>query len=239
MNAERQRIKHYAQLCEQYLVGPAEDRAIATAELLDHLSDAAEAEELEQTLERFGPPEAAAALFSRDRARPLAAMGDRLVAAAIDNLPLIVVTVALLVEALVRGSPVTVTFPPFVYVAFTGGCAALVPVCDVYPSGWLQALGIPVALAWSILALGLMESRWGATPGKLLLHMRVVTEEGIRISVHSGLVRRLSFLVGPLAWLDWVPVLWGDRQRVLDKVSATKVVFVGRTPKREGPARAE
>ena len=37
-------------------------------------------------------------------------------------------------------------------------------------------------------------------------------------------MRRLSFLAGPLAWLDWLPILGGDRRRALDRIADTGVV---------------
>jgi hypothetical protein len=52
----------------------------------------------------------------------------------------------------------------------------------------------------------------------------VVTEAGLRISALAGVVRRTSFLVGPLAWLDWLPFLANRRRRVLDYLARTKVV---------------
>lgn len=82
------------------------------------------------------------------------------------------------------------------------------------------------ALAWSILGLGVLEALTGATPGKRLRGLKVVTQNGLRVPVVTAVVRRLSFLVGPFAWLDWIPVLWGGRGRVLDLVAGTKVVVV-------------
>jgi hypothetical protein len=40
----------------------------------------------------------------------------------------------------------------------------------------------------------------------------------------TSVVRRLSLLAGPSAWLDWLPQFWGDRRRLLDRLTRTKVV---------------
>ncbi|MEV6030716.1 RDD family protein [Nonomuraea sp. NPDC052116] len=94
----------------------------------------------------------------------------------------------------------------------------------LHAAGLLYTLGVPLALAWSIVGLGLLEAWTGTTPGKRAMKLRVVTEAGLRIRPVAGIVRRLSLLLGPFVWLDWAPVVWGDRRRVLDHLVATKVV---------------
>jgi uncharacterized RDD family membrane protein YckC len=226
MSDDQQTIAEYAHKVEYRLVGSAQQKASARAELVEHLSDAADAGELAEALERLGSPEAAAGLFAP--ARPAASFGRRAVAALIDNVPLLAVTVALLARDLARGGGTFAAFPPYVYVRLGEAVCLGPPVgadCGAYDgAGLLSSLGIPVALAWSILGLGLLESRTGATPGKRLLGLWVVTEAGLRISALAGVVRRTSFLVGPLAWLDWLPFLANRHRRVLDYVARTKVV---------------
>jgi uncharacterized RDD family membrane protein YckC len=228
MSDDQQVIQEYARRVEDRLVGPAQQKASARAELVEHLTDAADAGELAEALARLGGPEAAAGSFAP--ARPEASFGRRLAAALIDNLPLLGVTVALLVQDLARGGQVLAAFPPFLYLQLAEGVCIGPPVgldCGAYDdAGLLYSLGIPIALAWSILGLGILESRTGATPGKRLLGLWVATEAGLRISALAGVVRRTSFLVGPLAWLDWLPFLANRRRRVLDFVAGTKVVVV-------------
>jgi len=225
VNATHDTIAEYVRRMERHLVGSKADREGARAELEELLADAAEAGEFEATLDSLGSPDEAARAFTRGRERTAASMADRLMAAAVDNLPLIALAVALFVRGIANGRA-TFTFPPFAYVEVAGGCAALVPPCGVYNGGTLYAVGLPLALLWSIVALGLLESWTGATPGKRLLGLRVVTEDGIRIRPYAGMVRRMSFLAGPIAWLDWIPALWGERQRILDRVAATRVIRV-------------
>jgi uncharacterized RDD family membrane protein YckC len=101
--------------------------------------------------------------------------------------------------------------------------------CNAYEgAGLLYALAVPLALAWSIIGLGLMESRFASTPGKRMFGISVVTETGVRISLRAGVMRRISFLLGPLAWLDWIPFLANRRRRLLDYLAQTNVVEAAR-----------
>lgn len=210
MSDDRQTIEYYAQAFERCLAGPAQDRTRSRAELVAHLYDAAEAGELAEAVQRLGSPRSAAALFTRAGTAPLASINQRLRAALIDLLPLIGVTIALTVRQVQDGSSVQVAFPPS-YVYQPGG-------------GILQTVGVPLALIWSILVLGILETRTGSTPGKRLLGLTVVTETGLRVPLRACVVRRLSLLAGPFAWLDWLPQLWGERRRLLDRLTRTKVI---------------
>jgi uncharacterized RDD family membrane protein YckC len=233
---DQQTIADYTRAFERHLAGTAADKARSKAALVEHLSDAADAGELAEALQRLGSPEAAAASFAKERSASPASMRARLLAALLDNLPLLGVAIALFVQGIGRGSSIVGAFPPFVYVQFGGVCVALAPVpCGAYEGGLLYAVGVPLALAWSILGLGLLESRTGATPGKRLLGLRVVTQSGLRVHPAAGTIRRLSFLLGPIAWLDWAPALWGERRRILDYVADTKVVIA--TPGTRAPRR--
>jgi uncharacterized RDD family membrane protein YckC len=210
MSDDRQVIEDYAEAFGRCLAGPARDKTRSRAELVAHLYDAAEAGELTEALQRLGSPRSAAALFTWARTAPLASMNQRLRAALVDLVPLIGVTIALAVRQAETGPRVLLAFPPSLVYQPGGGI--------------LHALGVPLALAWSILVLGILESRTGSTPGKRLLGLTVVTETGLRAPLVPCLVRRLSLLAGPFAWLDWLPQLWGERRRFLDRLAGTKVV---------------
>ncbi|MEV0830011.1 RDD family protein [Nonomuraea rubra] len=228
MSNEQEIIDDYAERVGRHLLGSSRDKA--KAELGAHLSDAAEAGELEHALSRLGTPREAAVTFAGLASAPPAPMDVRLVAVVIDNLPLVGVTLTLLVRGIFRiaelGSGFSLAFPPFVYVKIGEGCVAVGPVqCDVYGyAGLLYTVGVPLALLWSIAGLGLVEAWTGTSPGKRLMGLCVVTEAGLRIHPVTGIVRRLSLVLGPIAWLDWVPVAWGDRRRVLDHLTGSKVV---------------
>lgn len=232
---EQQQIDEYADEFARHLVAPPDERRQRRAELVGHLADAAEAGELAAALDRLGSPESAAKSFAGERTRPLALPGRRFAAAAVDNLPLIGVTIALLVLDVTRASTTgggfAASFPPTPYLEIGDACVTVAPLdcgTEAYPgAGLFRAIGVPAALLWSILGLGVLESRTGTTPGKRMLRLRVVTEDGLRISTGTALLRRLSFLLGPLAWLDWIPLLWGDRRRLLDRLTGSKVVSDG------------
>lgn len=230
MSDVRQTIDDYTDKVARHLVGAERDKA--RAELGDHLAEAAEAGELSEALERLGTPAEAAASFAELRNAKPARTDIRFIAVLIDNLPLVGISIALFVQGLIRtiegGSGFTVSFPPATYFRFGEGCVAFTPLrCGAYDdSGLVYTLGFPIALAWSIIGLGLIEARTGMTPGKRLMKLRVVTEDGLRIHPITGIVRRLCLLLGPFAWVDWVPAVWGDRRRILDRLTETKVVPV-------------
>ncbi|SEM25831.1 RDD family protein [Nonomuraea pusilla] len=225
MNDDQRRIDHYADAFERRLACSAAERARRRAELVEHLTDAAEAGDLDDALARLGDPEHAAEAFTRGGSAAEASFGRRIGAALVDNLPLVAVAVGLLVQSASRGGTIAGAFPPFVYVRSRDFCVSLLPTaCSQDDGGLLHAIGLPLALAWSIVGLALLESRSGATPGKRLAGLRVVTEAGLLLRPGQALVRRLSFLLGPAAWLDWLPFLSGERRRLLDHVTHARVV---------------
>jgi uncharacterized RDD family membrane protein YckC len=240
-------IDDYARRFEQHLPGPAHERARSRAELVEHLSDAADAGELPAAMERLGSPEQAAATFSRFRSAPAAEVADRLLAALLDHLPFVAVTVAILVNGIVGAATsaqgFAMTLPPFVAVEIGGVCVSPAPIqCDnaqYEAAGLLATLGIPLALAWSILGVGLIEARTGTTPGKRLRGLRVVTDAGLRVPAGTAVARRLSLLAGPLVWVDWAPVLWGEPRRLLDLATGTRVVVADPAVSRAADEAAE
>jgi uncharacterized RDD family membrane protein YckC len=234
VNEDLSAIEDYARRFEEHLPGSAQDRARSRAELFEHLSDAAEAGELPEALARLGTPEEAAGTFSTFRFAPPATMSDRFAAALLDHLPFVAVTVAILVSGIVDavsgGQGFAMTFPPFVAFQIGDACVSLAPFqCehDGYrAAGPLSSVGVPLALAWSIVGLALVEARTGTTPGKRRRRLQVVTDAGLRVPLGTALARRLSLLTGPFAWLDWVPFLWGEQRRVLDLATGTRVVVI-------------
>jgi hypothetical protein len=51
----------------------------------------------------------------------------------------------------------------------------------------------------------------------------------LKLRPSAALLRRTSLLAGPLAWVDWMPLLWGDRRRLLD------LAVGGRVTSGDGP----
>lgn len=219
------RIDDYTRAVERLLACPPEQAAQRGRELAEHLHDAAQAGELDEALASLGDPQQAAEAFARERAAPPATFSKRAAAASLDNLPLLAVTIALALQGNFPGTGFTLAFPPHVYLSAGGVCASLsFGGCEQYAPGLLYGIGLPLALLWSIAGLGLLEGATGSTPGKRLFGLRVVSERGLRIGARPALVRRLSFLLGPLAWLDWAPFLSGRPRRLLDYAAATTVV---------------
>jgi uncharacterized RDD family membrane protein YckC len=223
-----ERIEQFAGDVQRRLACRPGEAARRRQELVEHLRDAADAGALDEALTNLGSPEQAAAAFARELEAPDAPFGRRIGAALLDNLPLSALSIALAVQGFAAGNGTLLTFPPHVVIQVGDVCASFVPGggCEYERGGLLYAIGVPLALTWSILVLGILESRFGGPPAKLLFGLRVVTENGLRIRPAAGIVRRLSFLVGPVAWLDWVPFLAGHRRRLLDYVAATRVVVL-------------
>ncbi len=93
----------------------------------------------------------------------------------------------------------------------------------------------PVALAFAVLggiAFGgvfllyfpLAEARFGRTPGKAALGLRVVRENGLPIGYKEAFLRRLSFFFN-IFWLDAIFVFFTEkRQRAFDIIAKTVVI---------------
>lgn len=246
MNDNQWEIEDFINAVHRQLAGSDVDRVRTVDQLREHLMDAKDAGELTHMLERLGDPQAVAEGYAKERPLPEAAIVDRMIAAAIDNLPLIAVAIGLLIQDILSGSgSIRATFPPFVYAEIPGfdyiiaaipptvqyasgnGCMMITPlpsVCGIYHGSMLLHLGLPLALTWSIIGLAFLESRTASTPGKHLMGLQTVTITGIKASLTTTILRRLSFLLGPLAWLDWSPLLWNDRRRILDLLVGTRVV---------------
>ncbi|MFC4534482.1 RDD family protein [Sphaerisporangium dianthi] len=212
MKDDGQIIEEYARAFEGHLAGSAQDKARRRQELVGHLSDAAEEGELAEALERLGTPASAAATFAKGATLPYAPLGRRIGAILIDHLPLIGISAALAVQAIRRGHDISLAFPPWVYQE---------------DGGFLHGIGVPLALLWSIIILGVLEGTWGTTPGKALMGLRVVTENGLKIHVGDGVFRRVCLLLGPIAWVDWLPIVFNERRRILEHVTHTVVIGAG------------
>ncbi|WP_144128210.1 RDD family protein [Catellatospora sichuanensis] len=229
MIADQRRISEFAGAFARHLPGSAAEREQRRAELVEHLMDAAEAGELDEALRRLGDPHQAAVAFAPSQFSAEARFARRIGAALVDNLPLLAVAVAIAVQGLARDS-FTLAFPPFVHLQVGGVCVSTMPAagCIHDDPGWIQRIAMPLALAWSIVGLAVLESRTGTTPGKRLAALRTLSETGLLLRLGPAVVRRTSFLLGPVAWLDWLPFLTGRRRRMLDHLVVARVVTVRR-----------
>lgn len=213
--------ENYLKEFERWTAGPAQRRAALSAEFAEHLREAEAAGELGSTLQRLGPPrDAAKAFASSDELRP-APLGRRIAAFVIDvSLPALV---AFGVIALATA------------VGVGGGIPELIDLSRDMAAernsewGALQIVAVlllGLAWLWWIVGLAISEWRFGRTPGKALMGLRVVTEEGIALSFGQAVVRNLTRVFsGPLQIIDWAWALFDPRrQRAVEKLAHTLVV---------------
>ncbi|MGI8709193.1 MAG: RDD family protein [Actinomycetota bacterium] len=85
---------------------------------------------------------------------------------------------------------------------------------------------VGLAGLWWTFGLTLMEWRFGRTPGKAMLHLRAVSEDGTALSFGQAVVRRLTLVFsGPLQLIDWAFALFDPRrQRAVEKLAHTLVI---------------
>lgn len=223
MNQNREMIRGFVTSVLRRFAGSGAEHRAALAELRDLPEGAQARGELQERLGIHGTPDTAAGSISPDRHPMATPIGRRWRAALIDNLALILLALLLFVTGL-GGGAAGFSFPPFLYWEFERGCIALVPSCSDYPPGPLETAVTPSALTWSVIALGLIESRRGTTPGESSLGLRVVGRDGLRLRPGQTVLCGTSFLLGSLAWFDWIPALWDDRRRVPDRLAEARVV---------------
>lgn len=221
-------IEDFLRAFEANLVGTPAEKAEWVAELAAHLEEAKDAGDLRGALTRLGSPRQAASEFRSGRPLVGAAFGRRLTAAFIDVIPLLIVVVASFVQHLVQHGGGSLVFPPFGGVDITG------------PGVHWSEIATPLAELWIVVGLGAIEARTGRTPGKALMGMRTVSQDGTPLSLEQALGRRLSILGGPLVYVDWlfatdqvralladhgIRIDPGRRQRLFDMIFHTMVIF--------------
>lgn len=220
------RMTTYVKEFERWTAGSAEERARLRAELEAHLSEADEAGQLDRAIARLGPPRDAARVFTEGRMRRPAPRTRRLAAALVDYASLILpAAVALGIAAAAGGCS---------FVELPGGGKIGVWVRDeCTPETITSVLSLTILIGgffWFCIGLTLMEWRYGRTPGKALLGLRVVSEDGTAISLGQAVIRRLPLVFsGGLQIVDWAFALVGPTyQRGFDRIARTLVVREGR-----------
>jgi uncharacterized RDD family membrane protein YckC len=214
--------QNYLKEFERWTAGPEERRKTLSAEFAEHLRAAEAAGELGSTLERLGPPRDAAKAFAAGRDLKPAPLGRRIAAFLIDcAIPALVVAVVVII-----GTALTATD--------NAGNSIVEFVQDLAaerPPIWgglevLAAAIAAVAVMWWFAGLTIMEWRFGRTPGKAMMGLRVVTEEGTALSFGQAVVRRLTLVFsGPLQIIDWGFALFDPRrQRAVEKLAHTMVI---------------
>lgn len=207
------RIDDYLKRFDASVIGSSAEKREWHAELASSLEDAKESGDLQGALDRLGPPREAAASFRAANPLPLASLQRRFMAQGIDFLPIVVVAALGAAHQLAEGD---------------GSFALGFPVGLVLSSAdplWLNVVRGLVAV-WSWLGLAAIEAAWsGRTPGKALMGLRTVSDDGTVVTLGQAIARRWSILFGVPAWIDWAGALFTDRrQRLLDLLAHTIVV---------------
>jgi uncharacterized RDD family membrane protein YckC len=213
--------ENYLKEFQRWTAGPDKRREALSAELTEHLSGAEAAGELGSTLERLGPPRDAAKAFAAGHALHPAPLPRRIGAAVIDFLiPILVVLTVATIAAFAASDD-----PGGILAEFGRDVAA-----DREPEfgvvGSIAALIAMLGMVWWVIGVTIMEWRVGRGPGKALLGLRVVTEEGIAPTFGQVVIRRLTLIFsGPLQLIDWGFALFDPRhQRAVEKLAHTMVI---------------
>jgi uncharacterized RDD family membrane protein YckC len=212
--------ENYLKEFERWTAGPASRRASLSAEFAEHLREAEAAGDLGSTLTRLGPPRDAAKAFAAGRDLKPAPLGRRITAFLIDCAIPAVIVIAVIAAGTFIGS---------------GGAEQLFDWAEDLAAertpiwGGLQVLAaalIGIAMLWWFAGLTVMEWRYGRTPGKAIMGLRVVSDDGIALSFGQAVVRRLTLVFsGPLQIIDWAFALFDPRrQRAVEKIARTIVV---------------
>ena len=182
------------------------DKERLETDLRAHVAQAEErGEPLRETLEELGTPDEVAAALSAEQTIEYATFIQR-VAAFIGDCGVMVLlawpaVAGMVFVATLRGSPEDA---PLGWIAVLAGCG-------------LAALGIYAFY------FPLFEARFGRTPGKRLMKIRVIRENGAPISLGQAFVRRLSMYFEFLV-IDALFVPFTKRkQRALDIAAQTVV----------------
>ena len=213
--------ENYLKEFERWTAGPPERRAALSAEFAEHLREAEAAGELGSTLSRLGPPRDAAKAFAAGRELKPAPLGRRIFAFLIDCL------IPLSVGASVIGIGTYFGSEDASSQLFEWARDLAEERSPIW--GGLQVLAafiLALAALWWFLGLTVMEWRYGRTPGKGMMGLRVVSEEGIALSFGQAVVRRLTLVFsGPLQLIDWGFALFDERrQRAVEKLAHTMVI---------------
>ena len=213
--------ENYLKEFERWTAGPTERRAALSAEFAEHLREAEAAGELGSTLERLGPPRDAAKAFAAGKDLDPAPLPRRIAAFLLDcAIPALIVTAVVAIGTFLGSEH--------------AGHELFEWMRDLAEErtpmwGGLQVLAaslIGLAAMWWFLGLTIMEWRYGRTPGKAMMGLRVVSEEGIALSFGQAVVRRLTLVFsGPLQIIDWAFALFDPkRQRAVEKLAHTMVI---------------
>jgi uncharacterized RDD family membrane protein YckC len=213
--------QNYLKEFERWTAGPQKRRESLSAEFAEHLREAEAAGELGSTLERLGPPRDAAKAFAAGRELKPAPLFRRICAFVIDlAIPLAILALFVALATALGTGTEAERLENF----FTDLSEELSVTWGVLEMGGLVMVGL--AGLWWFLGLTAMEWRYGRTPGKAMLGLRAVSEDGTALSFGQAVVRRLTLVFsGPLQLIDWAFALFDPRrQRAVEKLAHTIVI---------------
>lgn len=209
------RVQRYIQTVMRMVSALPAERQRIEADLRAHLEAAVQSgERVEAVLERMGSPEEVAGAFMSQVELVYAGFWRRLAAFVIDAiliaLPLLgAAGIFLLGNGLIPPHPQS-----FASYAF-GGSVILLMLASALAAVSMMLLYFPV-----------LEGRFGQTPGKRLLGLRVLKENGLPIGYREAFLRRLSFYfdIFPIDAL-FIPFT-AKHQRGFDIIARTVVVIL-------------
>jgi uncharacterized RDD family membrane protein YckC len=103
--------------------------------------------------------------------------------------------------------------------------AVMIAIASIFIPGGVFIMPLFSGLLWLVYS-GLMEGTSGATIGKRIVSLRVVSLEG-PMNLYKGFVRNVSKIYGLIFLIDWLVGFLTDgdpRQRFLDRITKTTVV---------------
>jgi len=110
-----------------------------------------------------------------------------------------------------------------VIVMIVNAILGLIPVV-----GWLLALVVPFAYYIYFFAYDNPVGMKGQTPGKKLMNIRVVTEEGGDLDMTKALIRVIGYIVSSIIlFIGFLFPLWREDKKALhDIIAGTRVIKV-------------
>lgn len=138
--------------------------------------------------------------------------------------------IAYIIDCVIVGIPAAIIYwlaiLPLVSVNINYGFGVVMSV----PPWWASLL-LPLILGiMQLLYFMALDSYWGATLGKRMLHMQVQTVNGAKVTFDKSFIRNISKIYGLFLFLDWLIgiITPGDkRQKFTDRSAGTIVTRVG------------
>ena len=85
---------------------------------------------------------------------------------------------------------------------------------------------IYLVYVWMVVLIVYLEGTYGGTPGKFVMKLRIVTEEGKFMGIVGSIIRNLSKILSSLAFcIGYIMISWDQKKQGLhDKIAKTYVI---------------